>query len=243
METKNRLGQVREISENVEETRTITFIASDNSVDRHGTVLSVHKWKMDNFNDNPIIGWQHNVYGDALCGDPSPDSIIGKGRTYIEGERLMVDVTFEDAENNPLAEKIFNKVRSGILNAVSVGFIELEEGEMGQMDLGQDPEVYYFGDVELLEISVVSIPSNPKALRKELRGQTHDALKFIYQQLGGEKRYSDIEKMTVGEILDIIEGREVEVKVNEKELPKEVTDTTIPKRKITISKKITNDLK
>ena len=220
MEKRELIGKVREIPENVDETRKISFIASDDTVDRHGTVLNVFNWEIEAFNANPIIGWQHNVYGDAMCGDPSPDSIIGKGFAYIIDNKLMVDITFEKAENNPLAEKVFNKIKDGILNAVSVGFVEMTEGKMGQLDLDQDPNVYYFDKVELLEVSVVSIPSNKNALRKELRSQTYDALKYIYKQLGEDYRMSDIEQMKVRDVMDLIEGKKPKTKEVKTEIKK-----------------------
>ena len=215
MEQKNRFGTVRAIPENVDETRTVTFIASDESIDRHGSICRADKWVLDHFNANPIIGWQHNVYGGGMCSDPDPDQIIGKGRAYIEGNQLLVDITFEDGENNPLAEKVFNKVKNGILNAGSVGF--LGHGErMGVEEHGENPDVIYFESQELIEFSVVSIPSNKNALKKALRSQTYDALKFIYKELGGKFRFSEIEEMKVKDVISMMEGDDP----TEKSVPK-----------------------
>jgi HK97 family phage prohead protease len=212
MEQIKTYGKMRNIPSNVEETRTITFLASDSTTDRHDTVINMDNWEVNAFRANPIIGWQHNVYGANICGEADPDQIIGKGDVRIEDQEMLVDITFESAENNPLAEKIFRKVLAGILNAVSVGFIELGEGAQGDTERGQDPSVYYFGGQELLEVSVVSIPSNKNALVKSLRSQSYDALKFVYQELGGKKRMSEIEEMTVREILDLMEGTKPEEK-------------------------------
>jgi HK97 family phage prohead protease len=207
MEQENkRFGQVREIPTDVEKTRTIRFLASDDSVDRHGTVINMDNWDLESFRGNPIIGWQHNVYGGSMCSDPDPDQIIGKGALVMEDRKLFIDITFEDAENNALAEKIFRKVAAGILNAVSVGFIETGEGRMGDEKRGQNPEVYYFESQELLEVSVVSIPSNKNALKKSLRSQTYDALKYIYRELGGKFRFSEIEDMKVKDVISMMES-------------------------------------
>jgi len=181
-----------------------TFIASTSDPDRHRTVLNQENWKIKNFNDNPIIGYQHNLYG-GLCEAPDPDDVIGKGRAYVEDGKLMVDVVFD--EQNEKAMKIKSKVERGFLKTVSVGFIEIGDGHEGNEDDGEDPKLYYFHGQELLEISVVNIPSNPKAQKKTLRSQTFDALRFIYRELGGKFRLADIEDMKVRDVLDLLEGK------------------------------------
>lgn len=208
MEQNRKFGTVRAIPENVEETRTIRFLASDDTRDRHGTVINMDNWDLDGFRGNPIIGWQHNIYGDNMCSDPDPDQIIGKGILLMEDKQLFVDIVFEDKENNPLAEKVFRKVVAGILNAVSIGFIEIGNGRT-ETNEENGIETYYFSGQELLEISVVSIPSNKNALRKSLRGQTASALEYIYRELGGKFRFSEIESMKVRDVMDMIEGKEV----------------------------------
>ena len=57
----------------IEETRTVQFVISTDSKDRHGTKLNMKNWQLDNFNRNPIVGYQHNVYGDNMCVPPNPD--------------------------------------------------------------------------------------------------------------------------------------------------------------------------
>lgn len=200
-------GQVREIPSNVEETRTITFVASSSARDRHHSVLNQKNWTLDNFNNNPIIGYQHNVYGDP-CKEDDPDNVIGKGRAYIEGELLLVDVTFETKEVNPKADKIFRKILAGTLRAVSVGFLPVGQGHWGEGEeaQGRSNETYYFAGQELLELSVVNIPSNPEAIKKQLRSNTFDAIKFIKGHLPNLS-LSDIEKMSVGEVMKSLENK------------------------------------
>ena len=208
-------GQVREFAPDVEKTRSIDFVISSNAKDRHGTVLNMNNWKLDNYNRNGIVGYQHNVYGGDLCNPPDPDDVIGSGRAWIEKGQLIGSVKFEPADINPKAEKIFRKVLTGTLKATSVGFMPLadekgEKGQYGRMDEnGQlvDEETFYYFGQELLEFSVVNIPSNPEALRRNLRDQATNAIGFIYRQLKGEYRFSDIEEMTVRQVIDLLEGR------------------------------------
>jgi hypothetical protein len=213
-EVKTIFGHVRAIPANVEETRTVEFVISNNTKDRHRTVLPVDKWQLDRFNANPIVGYQHNVYGGDLCNAPDPDQVIGRGRAWVEGDQLIGSVTFEPAEINPLAEKIFRKVLFGTLSATSVGFNSTAPGYWGQgeeAERGSNP-TYYFDGQELLEFSIVNIPSNPEALKRSMRDQATNAISYLYRQFGGEYRFADIENMTVGEVIRLLETRSVNTK-------------------------------
>lgn len=145
----------------------MTFVASDDSVDSAGTVLNQDNWDLRRFNSNGIIGYQHKVYGGWDDTD-NPDNVIGKGVAYVEDKKLMVDITFEPADINPLAEKIYQKIMFGSLRAVSVGFLPVGRGKFGE---GADAETYYFAGQELLEVSVVNIPANPNALKKSMEAE------------------------------------------------------------------------
>lgn len=206
MEPRSIYGQFREVSGDDE--KVFTFIASTDSPDRHRTVLNQSNWKLDNFRTNPIIGYQHNVYGD-MCNAPDPDDVVGKAKNaYVEDGKLMIDIVFD--QENQTAKKIESKIERGFLNTVSVGFIELGDGHRGNEDDGEDKELYYFHGQELLEVSVVNIPSQPEAAQRSFRAQTFDALRFVYQRLGGKYRLADIEDMKVKDIILMLEGKEPE---------------------------------
>ena len=124
--------------------RRMTFVASDATRDSYGTVLLPDGWELDRFNKNPIIGYMHDVHYAS-----DPDAVIGKGRAYVEDDRLMVDVEFEPEGMNEKADKVWKKLEFGTLNAVSVGFAALEgrwgEGEEGP---GKKNETYYYTRME-----------------------------------------------------------------------------------------------
>ncbi len=98
-----------------------------------------------------------------------PDYIIGTGRAFIEDAKLFCEVTFQDGAKNNLAQKIWDKIVDQILRAMSVGFIP-HDGHWGDPDDGEDSGTFYFTDVELVECSVVNIPSNFNALKRDLTG-------------------------------------------------------------------------
>ena len=151
-----------------EENRTVEFVASDNSVDSYHTVIPVDKWDLTRYQKNGIVGYMHDVYGDSWTKSADPDDIIGKGEAFIEEDKLIVRITFEPKELNERADKIFRKIQFGSLHAVSVGFRATKKGHMGDEERGEDPKVYYYAGQELLEVSVVNIPSNANALKRSM---------------------------------------------------------------------------
>ena len=168
------MPEIRQTDKQKEE-RKVTFVASDATRDSAGTVLNPEGWDLRRFNSNGIIGYQHKVYGGWDDTD-NPDNVIGKGNAYVDGDKLMVDVEFEPAEINPLAEKIYQKILFGSLKAVSVGFLPLGKGEWGKGEeaVGGTRETYYYAGQELLEVSVVNIPANPKALKKSFIAEAQE---------------------------------------------------------------------
>ena len=167
-----------EIRKSENNDRKVVFVASDATRDTAGTVLNPYGWQLDRFNKNGIIGYQHKVYGGWDDTD-NPDNVIGKGRAYVEDGKLMVEVEFEPAEINPLAEKVYQKILFGSLKAVSVGFLPVGTGHWGEGEeaAGQIRETYYYAGQELLEVSVVNIPANPNALKKSIIDEAMEAEK------------------------------------------------------------------
>lgn len=199
----NRIGFVRAIPKDVEDTRTIPFVISNSTRDRHRTVLNMKNWELDNYRDNPIVGYQHQVYGGYAGTDP--DYVIGTSDVQIERKELVGAVKFEPEEINPLAEKIFRKVLHGTLRAASVGFIPKGIGKYGDDDEaeGKENETYYYAGQELLEWSIVNIPSNPKAVKKNILNQFGELLLSYFP-------VDEINKMTVEELLRYSEAVERE---------------------------------
>lgn len=146
-----------------EEQRMVEFVASTNSVDSYGTVLPVDKWDLSRYEKNGVIGYQHDIYW-----SDDPDNVIGRGEAFVDGDALVVRIFFEPADINPKAEKVFRKVLFGSINAVSVGFNPTAPGHWGDERNDENPDVYYFDGQELLEVSVVNVPSNPDAVKRSI---------------------------------------------------------------------------
>lgn len=137
-------------------TRTVQFVFSDDTVDTYGTVLSVDGWDLDFFNKAGVAFFNHNSWSN------DPDLTIGTGRAWVEDGKLVGEITFESAELNPMAEKVFQKVLAGTYKSVSVGFSPMERGKWGKSE--KDKDIYYYGKRRLNEISIVPVPANSNAL-------------------------------------------------------------------------------
>jgi len=136
--------------------RVISFRASTPTLDRHGTVIRSEGIDTTRFDRNPIFLWSHDGYN-SMFGGPSLDSVIGKVTAHRKTKQAFdIDVQFAEHET---AQKAFELVKSGFLSAVSIGFVPLKSHE--EEINGRSVPVY--DAVELLEVSLVSIPSNADA--------------------------------------------------------------------------------
>jgi hypothetical protein len=219
---KYQFGHIRTIPEGAEESRIIPFVLSTATRDRHGTILNQDNWDLDNYLKNPIVAYQHTLSG-GLCSDPNPDFVIGKSikigtEGMAKGKMLVANAQFEPAEINPLAEKVFRKLLFGSISRSSVGFLPVGEGAYGEGEeaQGKDKEVYYFHGQELLEWSVVNLPSNPDAGKRDMlrrmREEGFTALMYAFKELGGKFRLSQLEQFRVVDILDMLDGKDLELK-------------------------------
>jgi hypothetical protein len=164
--------------------RTISFVASTDGLDRHGTKILPLGIDTTRFEQNPIIGFGHDLYG-SWVGSPDPRNIIGKAVGLRKTQRrLEADIEFLRGDINANAEMIFQMVKAGAVNAVSIGFIprkvETEIDAAGR-------EIPIIAESELLEISVVPIPSNPDALasrsipkRRPVFYQGEESLEMVF---------------------------------------------------------------
>jgi HK97 family phage prohead protease len=128
--------------------KVFTFRANDGQADRYQDRNKVAGWKTDAYKANPVVLLNHN----------DRELPIGKGRAYAEGDALMVDIEFDQADD--LAKRVEGKVEGGFLNAVSVRYL-LQEGKFRSNELGGIDS----DEQELLEISIVTIPGNQRAVR------------------------------------------------------------------------------
>ena len=156
------MNKIRYDGRAVEESDGLSwFRASTNDVDRHGTVIEPRGIDTTNFAKNPVFLWGHDGYG-SFAGPPAIENVLGRIADFRTTDTEF-DVAVEWAEANPRAEMARNLVRSGVLNAVSIGFIpDASTISTKSVEYGADIPVYE--RTELVEVSLVPVPANPHAV-------------------------------------------------------------------------------
>ena len=179
--------------------RTVRFTISKEVVDRDGDILRADGVDFTNYKKNPIFASFHNLH----------DFPLGKVINFwVEGKSVKADVYFPtidelSSDPNNVSEKArlvdfcFHCYKTGMLNAVSVGFIPLEWNEMWEKNdfLGYDITKW-----ELLEFSAVAVPANQDAIAEAVKSFGDDFAKSFITKSG--RRISAETK----EILNKIKG-------------------------------------
>lgn len=160
---------VKKGEENQEE--EFSFQCSSEDVDRHGDIV-MQNFILDAFDPkskayNPVFLWQHNR-------NLGP---IGRIEEFTSEKPLVARVTPLPKGIDPNADMQWAKVRLGFLKMVSVSFIPREWEYIYSGD-GKNRTItgYRYTKNELLEVSLVTIPANPFAGRKELAVRANEVI-------------------------------------------------------------------
>lgn len=146
------MGLLRAVSEDGGE---MTFTASSEDADRMGDVISIDGWELANYKRNNVVMFQHDY-------SLAP---LGTAKVWVDKDAKQLLNTVRFDEEDDFAAFIKGKYSRGIMKAESVGFRPLEFEEIESKGMFGS---FKFTKQELLEISLVSIPANPKALRKAM---------------------------------------------------------------------------
>lgn len=137
----------------------LTFTASSTGLNRYGYALRNDGWRLDSYNANPVVLWMH---------DPMRPP-IGQGKALSSGEQIVLGPVLFDRDDE-LGRLVESKYRRGFLNAVSVGlhFVNedgspVDDWRMSTQQLAE--EKFY----DLAEVSAVSVPGDPLAVRQQAR--------------------------------------------------------------------------
>ena len=133
----------------------VTFVASDETEDRMGDVIAADGWELEAYQRNPVFLWAHDY----------TRTPVGRAVwTGVEGKRLLTSVVFAPT---PFAREVEALYRQGFLRAVSVGF--RAKAFVFRNSSGGGDGVR-FTRQELVEVSAVPVPANPRALAKAMAG-------------------------------------------------------------------------
>ena len=124
---------------------TIKGYASTNDVDRHGDIVPASVWEkgIENYLKNPVILAYHDH-----------STPIGRMTEHTVDEKgLLVKARISQA-----AGDVYNLVKDGVLTAFSIGF------RIVDAEYNSALELFVVKELELHEISVVSVPANQNTL-------------------------------------------------------------------------------
>lgn len=195
-----------------EESRTITMCGSTEAVDRTGDIIKMSGVDLVNYQKNPVILFNHDY-----------DKIIGKAlEVKVVDSKLIFKIEFADTK---LGNEIYYLLKNGYMNASSIGFIgkEYEGNEHGGLT---------FTKIELLELSIVSVPCNPTALVQLRKDFTSKKIsKAMFEELGGsmkeEKKELTQEHIdAIKKAIELLESIVEEPKEPAEEEPAEEADTS-----------------
>lgn len=137
--------------------------ASTNDKDRHGDVVPSGVWEkgLEDYLKNPIILAYHN--------HTMP---VGKMVEHkVDAKGLWIQARITDA-----AGDVYKLIKKGILSAFSIGF-RIKDAEYNQA-----AEVFLVKDLELHEISVVSVPANQNTLFNLAKSFDNDEEYSLFKQ-------------------------------------------------------------
>lgn len=147
LENKGIMQSVRvKISSVDENERTFYAIASDESMDRHGEIIRLSAWQLDNYLKNPVGLWSHLYF------EPPIFTTVEIG--FSEGGELVFKAKFAPPDVYEFADTIWKLYVNGYMNAFSVGLIPKQWND----------DYTEILKAELLEISAVTVPANPNAI-------------------------------------------------------------------------------
>lgn len=162
MTTQTRVLLGLEPSSVNEQARSIDYVCSTEAIDAHGTILR-QNWKLDRFKANPVVLFAHK----------SREIPIGHAENVrVTPRGLEARVVYTTEDINPEAERCWRAAKSGLMRGISVGF----DFHTYRFEMQGDREVIVFDDLELLELSPCSVPSNPETLAKSADDPNHDVL-------------------------------------------------------------------
>lgn len=146
-------GVEHSADKSLEAKRQIKVIAASGRADRVGDIVNVQGIDLKNFKKNPVILYGHDHYGLPVA------KAVEMG---VEDGKLMMVFEFADAETYAFADTVYRLVKGGFLKGVSIGARILEAQWLKDKQdniIGRE-----FMALELLEVSVVAIPADSKAL-------------------------------------------------------------------------------
>lgn len=175
--------------------------------DRVGDVVlpSAFEGTMKDYMENPIMLYQHDW--DKVAGNIVEFKIVDDENEPVNG--LWIKAKVSNAKD---VEDVRTKIKEGSLKTFSIGYNEIDS------DYDKETNTNIVKELELLEISIVTIPCNPFA-KFGVSGEeekaddcssfkiTPELLSFVSDALKELKDTEEISSEFLSEIIDIFHGK------------------------------------
>lgn len=144
-----------------EDSRRVSFTITTGAVDRDNDTINVDGWDLKHYLKNPVV----------LFGHRSDMPPIAKALSVKKSAgALHATAEFLPAGVYPLADQVYEMVKLGFLRATSVGFRpKRDKSGRPAMAWNEERGGIDFEEQELLEFSIVPVPSNPEALMERAK--------------------------------------------------------------------------
>jgi len=163
------------------------FILNDETViNSYGFMLMNAGGRFDRFKSNPVMLFAHNA-----------GNVLGAWENFsIKDSRIKASAKFDMQDNE--AAKIAGKVERGFIKGSSMGIV-IHKAELKQLGNEYVPAVT---DWTLLEVSIVSIPSNQAALSLMIYNEkgeqlTTEQVRLNLSLLTNETKYNEMDKIVL----------------------------------------------
>ena len=164
----NSTFDVKKLEDKEKGTKSLVISGYANTVtqDRAGDVIPSEAWlkpkALNNYLKNPIVLFQHDH-----------DEPIGKMLSHSVTEQgLFVEIEIFDVDS-----RVYKLVEAEVLKAFSVGF------RITDYAYDVDEDIFTITELELFEISVVSIPCNQDSLFDLQKSMTADSYKSMKEEV------------------------------------------------------------
>lgn len=179
-----------------EDSRRVSFTITTGAVDRDNDTINVDGWDLKHYLKNPVV----------LFGHRSDMPPIAKALSVKKSAgALHATAEFLPAGVYPLADQVYEMVKLGFLRATSVGFRpKRDKSGRPAMAWNEERGGIDFEEQELLEFSIVPVPSNPEALMERAK----DFASAGRERMDAFRKALDLAEAALGKPVEVKVGLE-----------------------------------
>ncbi|WP_316214311.1 HK97 family phage prohead protease [Bradyrhizobium sp. SZCCHNR2032] len=153
-------------AEALAEKRQVVVVCSTPQVDRSGEIVVQEGIDLSAYLTNPVV-----------LADHDPTRRVARAiEIGVADGKLCATVQFPPAGEIPHADVLYNEVKNGLVNTVSIGFQPIETEPLDKANPKKGPQKYI--RCELMEFSFVGVPANPGAVIVARNAKAEDSAEW-----------------------------------------------------------------